>query len=99
MTRPAHFHSRSRSGRRTAGYPARPGQHRTQRTCNCQVIESFHSTLEFELRSLEDFPTRSRARERVAAWIDEYNTIRRHSAIGMISPAAWEASQDGGQAA
>jgi transposase InsO family protein len=35
----------------------------------------------------------------VAAWIDEYNTIRRHSAIGMISPAAWEASQDGGQAA
>jgi putative transposase len=63
------------------------------------VIESFHSTLEFELRSLEDFPTRARARTRVAAWIDEYNTIRRHSAIGMISPAAWEASQDGGQAA
>jgi putative transposase len=63
------------------------------------VIESFHSTLEFELRSVEDFPTKSRARTRVAAWIDEYNTIRRHSAIGMISPAAWEASQDGGQAA
>ena len=63
------------------------------------MIESFHSTLEFELRSLEDFPTRDRARTRVAAWIDEYNTIRRHSAIGMISPAVWEASQDGGQAA
>jgi putative transposase len=63
------------------------------------VIESFHSTLEFELRSLEDFPTSARARTRVAAWIDEYNTIRRHSAIGMISPAAWEASQDDGQAA
>ena len=63
------------------------------------VIESFHSTLEFELRSVEDFPTKSRARTRVAAWIDEYNTIRRHSAIGMIFPAAWEASQDGGQAA
>ena len=63
------------------------------------VIESFHSTLEFELRSLEDFPTRSGARTRVAAWIDEYNTIRRHSAIGMISPAAWEATQNGGQAA
>jgi putative transposase len=63
------------------------------------VIESFHSTLEFELRSLEDFPSRARARTRVAAWIDEYNTIRRHSAIGMISPAAWEASQDSGQAA
>ena len=63
------------------------------------VIESFHSTLEFELRSVEDFPTMAAARTRVAAWIDEYNTIRRHSAIGMISPAAWEASQDGGQAA
>jgi putative transposase len=63
------------------------------------VIESFHSTLEFELRAVEDFATRAAARARVAAWIEEYNTIRRHSAIGMISPAAWEASQDGGQAA
>ena len=63
------------------------------------MIESFHSTLGFELRSVEDFPARSRARVRVAAWIDEYNTIRRHPAIGMISPAAFEASQDRGQAA
>ena len=63
------------------------------------AIESFHSTLEFELRSLEDFPAKAAARTRVAAWIDEYNTIRRHSAIGMISSAAWEASQNGGQAA
>jgi putative transposase len=63
------------------------------------AIESFHSTLEFELRSLEDFPTTAAARVRVAAWIDEYNTIRRHSAIGMISPAAFEASQDPGRAA
>jgi putative transposase len=63
------------------------------------AIESFHSTLEFELRSLEDFPTRTAARARVAAWIDEYNTIRRHSSIGMISPAAFEASQDPGRAA
>jgi putative transposase len=63
------------------------------------MIESFHSTLEFELRSAEDFATRAAARVRVAAWIDEYNTIRRHSSIGMISPAAFEASQDPGQAA
>ncbi len=63
------------------------------------AIESFHSTLEWELRSLEDFATRSRARTRVAAWIDEYNTIRRHSSIGMTSPAAWEASHDPGRAA
>jgi transposase InsO family protein len=63
------------------------------------AIEAFHSTLEFELRSVEDFATRAAARTRVAAWIDEYNTKRRHSAIGMISPAVWEASPDGGQAA
>jgi putative transposase len=63
------------------------------------VIESFHSTLEFELRSLEDFATRARARRRVADWVDEYNTVRRHSAIGMMPPAAFEASQDGGRAA
>jgi putative transposase len=63
------------------------------------VIESFHSTLEFELRSLEDFATRARARRRIAAWIDDYNTVRRHSAIGMMSPAAFEASQDSERAA
>ena len=63
------------------------------------AIESWHSTLEFELRSLEHFTTRAAARARIAQWIDEYNTIRRHSAIGMIPPAAWEASQDRGQAA
>jgi transposase InsO family protein len=63
------------------------------------VIESWHSTLEFELRSAEDFPTRAAARARVAAWIDEYNTTRRHSSIGMISPAAYEARQRDGQAA
>ena len=63
------------------------------------AIESWHSTLEFELRSLEHFTTRAAARARIAQWVDEYNTIRRHSAIGMIPPAAWEASQDRGQAA
>jgi len=59
------------------------------------AIESWHSTLEFELRSLEHFATRARARARVAAWVDEYNMTRRHSAIGRISPAACEAGQRG----
>jgi putative transposase len=63
------------------------------------AIESWHSTLEFELRSLEHFTTRTQARARVAAWIDEYNTVRRHSAIGMIPPAAFEASEQDGRAA
>jgi putative transposase len=54
------------------------------------VIESWHSTVEFELRRLEHFATRAAARVRVAAWIEEYNTVRRHSACGMMSPVAWE---------
>jgi transposase InsO family protein len=54
------------------------------------VIESWHSTLEFELRSCEKFPIKATARRRVAAWIDEYNRSRRHSSIGMISPIDYE---------
>jgi len=65
------------------------------------VIESWHSTLEFELRRVEHFATRARARTRVAAWIEDYNTRRRHSACGMMPPVAWELAggQDEEQAA
>jgi len=54
------------------------------------VIESWHSTVEFELRRVEHFATRAAARVRVAAWIEDYNHNRRHSACGMMSPVAWE---------
>jgi putative transposase len=54
------------------------------------VIESWHSTVEFELRRVEHFATRADARARVAAWIEDYNHNRRHSACGMMSPVAWE---------
>ena len=63
------------------------------------VIESWHSTLEFELRSLEHFTTRAAARARVAAWIEEYNTVRRHSACGMMPPVAWELARGAGREA
>ena len=42
------------------------------------VIESWHSTLEWELRSQQRFATRATARAKVAAWIDEYNRDRKH---------------------
>jgi transposase InsO family protein len=59
------------------------------------VIESWHSTLEFELRALRQFTTRAQARAAVAAWIEDYNTVRRHSALGMRSPAAYEQALKG----
>jgi transposase InsO family protein len=54
------------------------------------VIESWHSTLEFELRALERFATKAQARARVAAWIDEYSRDRKHSSVGMHSPIDYE---------
>jgi integrase-like protein len=54
------------------------------------VIESWHSTLEFELRSLQHFATRAQARAAVAAWIEDYSTRRRHSACQKLPPAAYE---------
>jgi putative transposase len=63
------------------------------------VIESWHSTLEFELRSLEHFATRAAARARVSAWIEDYNTQRRHSALGMMSPVSYERALQAGEAA
>ena len=63
------------------------------------VIESWHSTLEFELRSLRSFATRAAARTAVAAWIEDYNHVRRHSALGMRSPVDYERSLAGRDAA
>ena len=54
------------------------------------AIEAWHSTLEFELRSRQSFATKAIARTRVAAWIDEYNRERRHSALRMRSPVDYE---------
>jgi putative transposase len=42
---------------------------------------SWHSALEFELRSLHKFATSAQARAAVAAWIEDYNQNRRHSAL------------------
>lgn len=54
------------------------------------VIESWHSTLEWELRIQQRFATKAEARAKVAAWIDEYNRDRKHSSIGMRSPINYE---------
>jgi putative transposase len=54
------------------------------------VIESWHSTLEFELRRIEHYATKAAARAGVAAWIEDYNHHRRHSALGRVSPVDYE---------
>jgi len=54
------------------------------------AIESWHSTLEFELLSRRRFATKAEARREVARFIDRYNTSRRHSACGMRSPLDYE---------
>ena len=54
------------------------------------VIESWDSTLEFELRRQQHLPNKAAARAGVAAWIEDYNTTRRHSALGMRSSVAYE---------
>jgi transposase InsO family protein len=63
------------------------------------VIESWHSTLEFELRRMEHFATKAAARAKVAAWIEDYNTKRRHSACQMMPPARYEQLLAAGEAA
>ena len=63
------------------------------------VVESWHSTLEFELRSVEHFATKQAARAKVAAWIEDYNTHRRHSALRMMSPVDYEQALAAGEAA
>ena len=54
------------------------------------VIESWHSTLESGLRQVEHFPTKQAARAKVAAWIEDHNTRRRHSACQMMPPVIYE---------
>jgi putative transposase len=61
------------------------------------VIESWHSTLEFELRSVEHFATKAAARARVPAWIHDYNHTRRHSACQMMSPVDYERALAAGE--
>jgi putative transposase len=63
------------------------------------VIESWHSTLEFELRRVEHYATRAAARAGVAAWIEDYNHHRRHSSLGRVSPVDYERSLTGKDAA
>jgi transposase InsO family protein len=81
----------------TAGVTQSMG--RTGSALDNAVAESFNSTLEFELLSQQHFSTREQARRAVAGWLDEYNTVRRHSTDGMLSPVEFERRQAAAAAA
>jgi putative transposase len=55
------------------------------------MAESFFATLKTEFYYRRIWPTKTRARLAVGAWIeDRYNRRRRHSSIGQISPVQFE---------
>jgi putative transposase len=57
------------------------------------VAESFFATLKGELLDREPWPTRAAARSAIFAYLEGwYNRHRRHSALGYVSPAAFEAA-------
>jgi putative transposase len=68
---------------------------RTGSALDNAVAEAFNSTLEWELLRHQRFATREQARRAVAGWIDEYNTVRRHSTNGMLSPVTYEHAHTG----
>ena len=54
------------------------------------VAESAWSSLKRELVNRYDIPDRASARRAIFAWINTYNTRRRHSSLGYIPPNEWE---------
>ncbi len=54
------------------------------------VAEAAWSSLKRELVHRYVFPDRATARRAIFAWINRYNTRRRHSSLGHIAPIEWE---------
>jgi putative transposase len=55
-------------------------------------VESFNGRMRDELLNESLFFDLGHAREKLAAWADDYNTSRPHSSIGYLTPAAYAAS-------
>jgi transposase InsO family protein len=74
-----------------SGFPLVSWRHRLRRNNGDGDTAEVRS--EFELLRDYRFATRERARTAVAGWIDEYNTVRRHSTDNMLSPLDYERTQ------
>jgi putative transposase len=57
------------------------------------VAESLFATIKTELLNRQPWPTKTQVHQAVFAYIEGwYNTRRRHSSLGYLSPAAYEAT-------
>lgn len=54
-------------------------------------VESFNGRMRDELLNETLFASLAHAREKIAAWVDDYNTGRPHSSLGYATPAAFAA--------
>jgi transposase InsO family protein len=62
------------------------------RRCWCRVKKSFFSTLKLELDLDKMIGDRAFTRTTVFSWIEGwYNRVRKHSSLGYLSPAEFEA--------
>ena len=58
------------------------------------VAESFFATIKTELLDRQSWPTKALAHKAIFDYIEGwYNTRRRHTSLGYLSPAAYEATQ------
>jgi putative transposase len=80
-------------GRRCQENGIVPSMGRTGTCFDNAMAESFFATLETELLMRRSFANRSEARLAIFDYIEGfYNTHRRHSALGYLSPADFERS-------
>jgi putative transposase len=75
---------------RTAGLLGSMG--RVASSVDNAMMESFWSTLQRELLDRQTWATREQLGSAIFEWIEAfYNPVRRHSALGYLSPAAFDA--------
>jgi putative transposase len=55
-------------------------------------VERFNGTMRDELLNGEEFDNLVEARVVIAGWVEEYNTLRPHRGLGMLTPAAFAAT-------
>jgi len=58
-------------------------------------VERFNGTMRDEVLNGEEFDSLLEARVVIANWVVEYNTLRPHRGLGMMTPAAFAAAYEG----